>query len=108
MSTLTELCRRIEAGYAAERTMYDGDMPALAEELTSRTAEIRQVVERAERLTELAAKAATDLRDLRTGYQWWELHDGSNTLRTLVRFLRDECGIDDGGGWDCDVTAKED
>lgn len=38
--SLRELCRRIKAGYVGEKTMYDPAMTSLAEELTSRTAEI--------------------------------------------------------------------
>lgn len=46
--SLKQLCDEIEAGYAAEKCMYD--MPSLAEELTSRTSEIKQLICLADKL----------------------------------------------------------
>lgn len=42
--TLLQLCQKIEAGYAAGLTMYDAGMVGAAEELTSRTAEIAELI----------------------------------------------------------------
>ena len=42
--TLLQLCQKIEAGYASGLTMYDAGMIGAAEELTSRTAEIGQLI----------------------------------------------------------------
>lgn len=44
-TSLREICRRIEAAYRCEKTMYDPPLDSLVEELSSRTAEIVEVLD---------------------------------------------------------------
>lgn len=42
---MRQLCEAIEQAYADGRTMYDPPLTALVEELTSRTGEIKQLID---------------------------------------------------------------
>jgi hypothetical protein len=65
---LLKLCEQIEAGYAAEKSMYDQGMTVLAEEITSRTGEIKE-------LLELVGKLASTLGIVRAA-----LNDASSVV----------------------------
>jgi hypothetical protein len=84
-------------------------VPASASAAGVRSSEaeaLRRDPQKLESLVQLAAQACTDLRDLRMGWPWRELGSDGQTLPELVKLLRG-IGIDDEGGWDCDLTQSQ-